>query len=145
MEAGRCIKVLDPYDWLPGHGENSVQTVMDGDLTVLVSYDGENGEEQEKKIIFKRTSCFHRSSFPGPSMLNINYGGGEDEEDISMLDLVEYPDSEAASAWNQYWDSCWPSLKSSIKHYKWLFCAENVMLEIFAESVQLEESGHSLK
>jgi len=138
MEAGCCIEVFNPYDWLPGYGENSVQTFMQGmDLMVVVSYDGENGEEQEKKIEFKGVSCFYRSSYPGPSMLGISYNV-EDKEGISISRLVEFPDSEAARAWEEHYRSA-----RKIKHYKWGFCAENVMLEIFAESVQLEESSHS--
>ena len=146
MEAGRCIKILDPYDWLPGYGENAVKTIMDRDLTltVFVSYDGENGEEQEKKIIFKGVYDFHRSSWPGVDTLNISRNGRENE-DVSIFDLIEYPDSEAALAWNNYWEKCLRSsgvsIKSSIKHYRWAFRAENVMLEIFAKSVQLEEEN----
>lgn len=51
MEAGRCIGVFNPYEWLPGYGENSVEIYTDGlDLCVLISFDGENDEPQQKTL-----------------------------------------------------------------------------------------------
>jgi hypothetical protein len=67
------------------------------------------------------------------------------KENVSITDLVEYPDSEAARAWNEYWQSYRPGIRTLIKHYRWFFLSENVVLEIFAESIQLEEGGHFSK
>ena len=139
MEAGHCIKILDPYEWMPGHGENSVEisTKRGEGLTVVVAYDSEDGEEQEKKIKFTGVSAFYRSSFPGSDMLRVTYSA-KNKEDISFGSLVEYPESEAARAWTEYWhQSC--GVTRQIKHYRWLFLSENLRLEVFAEGVQWED------
>ncbi|MDR2689231.1 MAG: hypothetical protein LBB76_05675 [Azoarcus sp.] len=56
-------------------------------------------------------------------------------ENISFGSLVEYPESEAAQTWTEYWrQSC--GIARRIKHYRWLFLSENLVLEVFAEGVQ---------
>lgn len=142
MEAGRCVEVLDPYQWMPGHGENSVEVFMErsgftvSDLVVTVSYDGEDGKEQQKKITFTNVSAFYRGSFPGPAMLRITHST-ENKENISIGSLVEYPESEAAQAWIKHYKNH-SHYERAVKHYMWIFLSENVMLEVFAEGVQWE-------
>jgi len=134
MEAGHFIEVINPYNWLPGYGENSVQISMQGmNMTVLITYDSEDGEQQQKEIIFKNVSSFYHGSFPGPNMLRIIYNS-EDKENMPLGTLVEFPESEAARAWTEHHQGIW-----SVKHYKWIFLSENIMLEIFAEMVQIED------
>ena len=135
MEAGRCIKILDPYEWLPGYGENSVHIHMDGmDLTVFVAYDSEDGTQKQKKIKFNKVGGFYKGSFPGPKMLGVTYNT-KDDENIFIGNLVEFPESEAARIWTAHFKGIW-----TVKHYKWTFLSENTMLEIFAEGVQIEEN-----
>lgn len=133
IEAGRCVEVLNPYDWLPGHGENSVQLYTEGlDLIVLVAFDGQDDEWQEKKMHFKNAFGFYRGSFPGPGILGIGYSVEDTEKLLISGCLVEFPDSEAAYKWRNLHVG-----SQSIKHYKIVFFAENLTLEIFADSVQL--------
>ena len=135
MEAGRCIKVLNPYEWLPSYGENSVQIYIDGmNLTVLVAYDGDDEAQQQKKIRFNKVAGFYKGSFPGPKMLGVTYNT-KDNEKISLGNLVEFPESEAARIWTIHYQGIW-----NVKHYKWTFLSENIMLEIFAEGVQVEDT-----
>jgi len=134
MEAGRCIKVLNPYEWLPSYGENSIQIYMDGtDLTILVAYDSEDGVQKQKKIKFEKVVGFYKGSFPGPKMLGVTYNTKDDEKN-SIGNIVEFPESEAARIWTAHYQGIW-----NVKHYKWIFLSENIMLEIFAEGVQMED------
>jgi hypothetical protein len=135
MEAGRCIEVLNPYDWLPGYGENSVQIYTEGlDFCVLLGFDGEDGRPQEKRIRFKKAFAFYKGSFPGPSLQGISYSV-EDKEKLAISGrIIEFPDSQAAQSWRDR-----PSGSPFTKHYKAVFLAENIVIEVFAESVALED------
>lgn len=131
MEVGRAVAVLDPYDWLPGYGENGVELHTQGaDLSVIIPYDGECGE-LKKELFFKHAVAFFKASLPGPGMLNMQCsvkGTG------SIGSLNECPDSEAAKAWREHFQG-----QFDIKHYSMLFLSENVSLVVFAEDVVLKE------
>ena len=129
MEVGRGVEVLNPYDWLPGHGENGVRLrTHRNDLLVTIPYDGEHGE-LEKELLFRHAVAFYRTTSPGPSLLNLHCSV---RSDGPMGALVECPDSEAAQAWTQHFDGLF-----NIKHYSIAFLAENVALVVFAEDVTL--------
>jgi hypothetical protein len=70
-------------------------------------------------------------------MLKISYSI-EDKENISISKLVEYPESEAAQAWTDYWSKN-RRLTDRVKHYLWMFTSENIRLEVFARGVQWED------
>ncbi|MDR2220541.1 MAG: hypothetical protein LBE24_08195 [Methylobacillus sp.] len=138
MEAGHSIEILNPYEWMPGHGENSVEISTEGlSLIIVVTYDGDNGVEQRKKITFTGVNAFYKASFPGPYMLRITHSV-KDKENISLGSLVEFPRSEAARAWTDYWSKSCGIIKR-VKHYTWMFTSENLMVEVFAEGVQWED------
>jgi hypothetical protein len=104
MEAGSCIVILDPYDWLAGHGENAVELrTQDGDLFVLIPNHTANGE-CKKELLFKKTCAFYKDAFPGPHFLDLSCGSEGSEGSDFMSSLVEYPDSEAAGIWTQHFD-----------------------------------------
>lgn len=131
METGRCIEVLNPYDWLPGHGENTVEIhTQSGDLSVLIPYDSEQGE-LKKELQFKQTFAFYKSAFPGVSCLDLQ---SSIRDDVSMGSLVEYPDSEAARAWTQHFGG-----RFNIKHYRIVFMSENISLVVFATDFILKQ------
>lgn len=133
MEIGRCIEVLNPYDWLPGHGENGVALCTHGaDLSVVIPYDGECGE-LKKELLFKHAVAFYKAAFPGPSMLNMQCSV---KGTASMSSLTEYPDSEAARAWREHFQGLF-----NIKHYSMLFLSENVALVVFATDVVLRDAA----
>lgn len=74
MKAGRWNVVMNPYDWLPSYGENSIsQTSIELDLTITVEYDGNDGCSQRKVLMFTETSFASRASFPGPKMLDLEH------------------------------------------------------------------------
>ncbi len=131
MEVGRSVAVLDPYDWLPGHGENGVELRTQGtDLSVIISYDGEFGE-LKRELLFKHSVAFYKTSFPGPDMLNMRCsvaGTG------SLGSLNECPDSEASKFWQEHFRG-----QFDIKHYSMLFLSENVAIVVFAEDFALRE------
>lgn len=135
MEAGRCVEVLNPYEWLPGYGENSVEIYTERlDLCVLISFDGENDEPQQKKIWFKNAFSFYKASFPGPNFLDVSYNVEDKERLTSSGRVVEFPDSQAAKALRER-----TSGSSMTKHYKIVFLSENIVIDVFAADVQLED------
>lgn len=127
MKIGRCIKVMDPYDWLPGYGESSIEMqTQGGDLSVIITYDGEHGE-LKKEILFKSAFSFYKTAFPGPGILNLQCS---EKSEISMGSLLECPDSEAALAWKKHFNGLF-----DIKHYSITFLSENIYLLVFATDV----------
>lgn len=133
MEIGKCIEVINPYDWLPGHGENSIELYAHGaDLSVVILYDGEHGE-LKKELLFKHAVAFYKAAFPGPSMLNMQYST---KSTTSMSSLIEYPDSEAAQVWREHFKGLF-----DIKHYSMRFLSENVTLVVFATGVVLRDKA----
>ena len=131
METGYCIEVLDPYDWLPGHGENTVEfRTQSGDLSVLIPYDSEQGE-LKKELLFRQAFAFYKSAFPGINCLNFR---SSFPDEVSPGSLVEYPNSEAARAWSQHFGG-----KFNIKHYRIAFMSENIFLVVFATNFILKD------
>lgn len=132
METGRCIEILNPYDWLPGHGENAVEIrTQRGDLSVLIPYDGEQGE-LKKELMFKQAFAFYKSAFPGVSCLDLQ---SSLRDEVPIGSLVEYPDSEAARAWSQHFGG-----KFDVKHYRIAFLSENILLVVFATDFTLRQA-----
>jgi hypothetical protein len=133
-EAGRYIVVLDPYEWMPGYGENSVEifTRRTEGLTVVVTYDREEGGEEQKEIKFTDVSYFSLGAFPGSTVTE------ECSKDTPWTSLVEFPDSKRARAWMEYYKE-FAHYDRVVKHYLWIFMAENLVLEVFAGGVQWED------
>jgi hypothetical protein len=135
METGRCIEVLNPYDWLPGHGENTVEIhTQNGDLSVLIPYDSEQGE-LKKELLFKQAFAFYKSSFPGVEDGCLDFQSSV-RDDVSLGSLVEYPDSEAARAWSQHFGG-----RFNVKHYRIAFLSENILLVVFATDFILKQAS----
>lgn len=131
MEVGRAVAVFDPYDWLPGYGENGVELrAQGGDLSVVISYDGEHCE-LKKEFFFKHAVAFFKASFPGPGMLNMQCSV---KDTGSIGTLKECPDSEAAKAWRAHFNE-----EVNINHYSIVFLSENITLVVFAEEVILRD------
>src|SRR5262245_45447240 len=137
MKVGNVLKVLDPYEWLPGHGETAVRIRTEGiDLAVDILYDGTAGSS-ERQLRFASTCCFYREPFPGPSILNIDLGAKLDP--FRMGELVEYPASEPASIWKAHYGG-----QRIVRHFKIIFLAENFQLTVFASGVSLSDCVRSL-
>jgi hypothetical protein len=124
------VEILDPYDWLPGYGENAIALQTEGtDLLVAISYDGENGPS-ERELQFKGVCSFYMQTFPGPSMLQ------EMPVDATPLLrglLVEYPDSNVALSWRNHFGGL-----RKLRHFSIAFSAENRLLVVVADSVFLK-------
>lgn len=51
MRIGPCVESLDPYAWVPGHGESSMTlTTCGNDLIVAVAYDDEDESSEHDTI-----------------------------------------------------------------------------------------------
>ena len=133
MKTGHGIEVLDPYEWLPGYGENTVKIATEGtELVVAVTYD-RDAEVRGRVFRFTSVCSFYWQAFPGPSLLDVEGG------DAALLlrgVLVEYPDSEAAMAWSRHFGN-----SREVRHYSILFSAENRLLVVLAGEVSLKESA----
>ena len=137
MKVGSGIEILDPYEWLPGHGENAVKIRTEGtELIVAVMYDCDAGT-CERELRFGSVCSFYSQIFPGPSMLEIE---GVEAAMILRGVLIEYPASEAAMAWSQHFGS-----SSTIQQYSIVFLAENLLLVVLAGSVVLNESASRVR
>jgi hypothetical protein len=133
MKSGIAVSILDPYDWLPSYGENSVSIESRGlEVIVKIEYDAanENQGPNYRELRFDKVCDFHHTSFPGLSRLDIDYSS--DARTPLTGTLIEYPDSEVAIAWSRHFGGI-----KHIKHYKIIFLSENISLEIFAENVNL--------
>jgi len=133
MNSGPAVSIFDLYEWLPSYGENSVTVESKGlDLTIKIEYDSENEYQKNhcRELQFDKVCAFYRTAFPGVSILNLDYD--KNAESPPMGALIEYPESEAAYAWNQHFGA-----SRQIKHYKIIFLSENIIVEIFASNVVL--------
>ncbi len=128
--------IFDPYDWLPGFGENSVSFSSHGlDVTLDIEYDADEpdlGEYGRRKIIFKSVCAFCSTAFPGIGILDIEYS--PEDKDLPSGALIEFTDSELARKWEGE-----SSRQRKVKHYRICFLSENIRFEIFAEDIVLSE------
>lgn len=129
MKMGRGTEALDLYEWLPGHGENTVAMRTEGaDLVVTVEYDC-GADVRKRELRFASVCSFYAQVFPGPSMLGLD--GGEAALLLRGV-LVEYPDSDAALAWTQHFRDA-----RRVRHYSVVFLAENRLLVVLANGVSI--------
>lgn len=132
MNTGNCIEIINPYEWLPSYGENRVELRTESlSLIITVEYEEENLTRKKKELLFSGTCAFYRASFPGPYLLNIAHN---DKGATHLGSLVQYLESDAALAWTRHFGD-----GRIVKHYRVAFLSENVLLEIFANDVQLRE------
>lgn len=139
MKEGCGISVCDLANWLPPYGESAVSIDCKRQYLIIgITYkSAETLLEPDLKLNLKfpHVSAFYKSIYPGVKILNVDYdyplsasGGGS---------LIEYPDSEAALAWRQYYQGCF-GRESKIKHYKIVFLATNTVIEVFNKQFELE-------
>ncbi len=132
MKAGSPRIVTDLYDWLPSYGENAIVLhAKGGDLSLVVEFDGSDGNEKKREIFFKGTAAFMRAAVPGVQLLDISY---PEKEPLALSALVEYQESEAALAWTRHFGD-----GRIIKHFSAAFLSENTLVEIFAGECVLGE------
>ncbi|QUG75846.1 hypothetical protein GKQ23_12945 [Erwinia sp. E602] len=133
MKSGRGVVYLDPYEWLPGYGENAVALIYQGsDLSVRIEYDDEEGDAAYcyRELHFKHACEFRKAAFPGAthSGCELELGDGR----VSTLNI--YPESEVAKAWNLHFNNLF-----RFNHYTLWFTAENVSVEVIACDVELSD------
>lgn len=131
MLASKPLKICDPYEWLPSHGETKVEFTAKGlTLEAEVFYELAMGSEGKKKLVFDGVCSFAVSAAPGVEITRIEYEG----LDASGC-LVEFDDSEAARMWDQHFS--WE--KKTIRHFQIWFLSANEQLVVFAEKYRLVE------
>jgi hypothetical protein len=131
MKSGKCIEIINPYAWLPGHGENSVVLVLKGaDLELIIKYDAKNCIESEKIIVFKNVCACYKTDFPGPHMLDIEYN---EKSQVQLGSLVEYPSSEVATQWSMHYKNT-----RKIRHFEIIFLSENIRVIVFSVDVVMK-------
>lgn len=125
--------VHDLYNWLPSYGESKVVCHYDNRiLNVDIFYEVDNSDELLKKTLVFTNVCFHLfSACPGVDLLNINYQGHK----LPLGSLIEFEKSEASKKWNEHFE--WA--KTSYRHFKLFFIAENYRLEVFAQQFDLKQ------
>jgi hypothetical protein len=132
MKLGKAKAILNPYDWLPGHGENSIELrTAKGDMIVTIPYDGVDGE-LKKEIIFQHCCWFQKSWFPG---VQTDKFTSETDANYPLGSMVVYPNSEVSAAWNKHCN--WPT---NFQHYSIYFLAENFHIQAIAESWELHDA-----
>lgn len=126
--------VCDLYQWMPGHGENSVTTSFDGsNFCIEIKYDGEAGNQCVKTLCFEHASYHSVGSFPGVGVLEKGFPYDDGEFESGCLKKIE--DSLLAHAWEEYWTKAnVPSLASS-SHYLIFFTSENKVIHVVASDV----------
>jgi hypothetical protein len=133
FSVGSPKEVLDPYEWLPGHGENSVSICSERmSLTLDVTYESDDdaGIKLKREIIFSGVCAFYKSSFPGASaLIDVTYEG-----EWTIGSLVEFEFSEVADAWDEHFSG-----RLNIKHYLIQFLSENIQVHILGEGFELKD------
>src|SRR5438552_4153534 len=131
MKSGAPAVVHNLYDWLPGYGENEVSISSTGlEARVTVVYENDSGEGLWTRTIeFAGVCCMYKASFPGPFVLPIAL-----EPRDTLGALVEFPESDAARAWNDHFGG-----NRTVRHFGVWFLAENSTVQVFGESFRLTD------
>jgi hypothetical protein len=122
-KSGEAIVVLDPYDWLPGYGENGVEAHSEGlDWKVEITYDDSSADNQRwrRTLVFRGVCCFCQALSPGGPTLSVDYPPSGD----NLGALLEYPDSQAALGWRSYLAGFARSA-DDVKHFAMVFLSAN--------------------
>jgi hypothetical protein len=124
-------EVMDPYEWLPGFGENEVKVYSQGSsLSIEVKYESDDDHLCKRIISFSGVCSFYKSLFPGAAgLINISY-----DCKWKVGSLIEFQYSDVANAWSSYLDN-----RSKIKHYLIQFTEENEQIHIIASSYCLSD------
>jgi hypothetical protein len=98
MNVGKARIVHNLYEWLPSYGETRVSFRCSGlELVVSIVYDSATGVESSRTITFGHVCFYNVSLSPGVNLLDIEY------DDVLLPgNLIEFENSSAAAAWNDY-------------------------------------------
>lgn len=122
---------LDLHEWLPGWGENQVTTRSEGgNFVVDVTFDGKNGNEETRSLVFSRACFFSVGSFPGVEGVRFDF-----DYSFETGKLLEIKDSGLSAAWNDHWKSS--SLVRECRHFLLFFGSENKVIHVVAESSEV--------
>lgn len=128
MKCRNAKVIFDPFEFLPGYGENRISVSFDkGDLIVTVFYDSDDSESQIS-LVFKH-SCFQRiTSMPGASDTVIEYEGYE-----AISSLVEFQYSDFKDRWEKHFNNLF-----KLRHFKIIFLSDNSAIEVICEDFILD-------
>lgn len=122
-------------DWLPPEGESAVAVQSEGiRLRLQVDFVQESGIRCRRAIVFHGLCDARISASPGVTPSAIAYSGSCEGER-----LIEYVESEAASAWTAYFGSRGMSKDHRIRHFVVFFASENWRVEVFARDWTLND------
>ena len=130
-------EVVDPYDWLPGHGESSlIFTSEASNLTIEITYDreidGGGSSIAKRELRFFGVCSFYKSAFPGAAgLIDVVY-----DTKWTIGSLIEFGHSEVADAWSAHFFT-----RLGLKHYLMQFTSENVQIHVVAESYVLGDEA----
>ncbi len=123
----------DLHEWLPGWGENKITTRSEnGDFIVSVTYDGPDGVEKMKSLVFRSTCFYSVGSFPGVGAM-----GYKHDYEFSTGKILKITDSEFMAKWNEYWQAAWPNVKRECNHFMLFFGSENKVIHVVASEVMI--------
>lgn len=130
-------EVMDPYEWLPGYGESSVEIRTSGtDLLIDVGYEDQTEARAMvwRSIVFRRAVYFCRSSIPNPADDAYRKRAEPDDSSDAVPPscLVAFDNSALASSWSRHFSV-------RFEHFRIIFTSENVVVEAVAERVSVSE------
>lgn len=89
---------MDLCEWLPGWGENRVATrSVDGNFFIDVTYDGKDGVEEMRSLVFSRVCFSSVGSFPGVESVGFAF-----DYTFEIGKVLVIVDSELAAAWKEH-------------------------------------------
>lgn len=131
FQVSAAKEVVDPYEWLPSHGESKISFRSDGtDIVVDIAYEPDNGDPEfvKRELRFGGVRAFYWCAFPGAAgLLNVSYA-----TTWKIGSLIEFERSDVADAW----DKQAPGLPPA-RHFLIQFTSENRQLHAIAESYSL--------
>jgi len=138
MRASSPESIFDPYEWLPGYGENNVSFYSIGfDVIVEVEYDkecvcGENTMVSKRKLIFKGVRSFIKEPFPG----NFLFDGLEIDKIGHFIifkrsDFLENYDSTCSRLYGKSFQR--------LNHFYIQFLSENIAIHALAKDYILSD------
>lgn len=126
---------IDLSELMPSWGENKLTCeTVNADLLLKVFFDGENNQEKSTKIIFRDVCFYSVGSFPGISSISHNY----DVEEFNSGCIIKSNCSTLSEEWTKYWKES--GLERQCNHYISFWTAENKVIHVIAENVEIIDS-----
>ena len=124
IKTGNGIVSFDTYNYIPGYGENSIEvSIKRDDLTMYIYYDGTKGDEEKIVLHFPGVKFFLKTPFPNKKIIDFDYSNSD--RLLGLGGLIEYPNSDLINLLSTH--------NKNLTHYKIIFFAENLSIDIVSE------------